>query len=496
MTEALLLAPLLIAFASAIALICFSHPLSAPPKWTLFFAAASMLAQFLSAIAIGIYTTREGPIILSVGSWDAPFGIALYGDTFSALMIGVCTLVGFTGMLYYPSKKEAIPIERMGLVRPLVLFLFIGVNGTFLAGDLFNLYVWFEVLLISSFTLLSLSGNYKERAVKGAMKYVVINLLASSLFLIGIALIYAKTGTLNLKDLYTKTQLLLTIKDQYLIAPFFLAAFGIKSALFPLFFWLPDSYPTATPSISGIFAGILTKVGVYAFLRIVPLLFSDIFFEMRHILITLAVASMVIGVAAAATKQSTREILSFHIISQIGYMIFAFALGTEAGFAAAAFYLVHNIIAKSNLIFLGGIFEQLFGSDDLKDQGGLMQTHPFLAPIFLFPAMALAGLPPFSGFFAKLLVLQSGIQAGESWGVICALVVSFFTLYSMSKIWNASFWGEARTIKGSAYPRQIFAVSLLSAFSVALGLGFFFVEPITAQIGRDLAIPITTGVLK
>ncbi len=496
MNEVLLLAPLLIAFVSAIALICLSHPLGTPPKWTLFFAATSMLLQFLCAIFLGMETMSHGAIAVNVGDWEAPFGISLYADTFSALMIGACTLVGFVGMLYYPLKKEAIPIERMGLVRPLVLFLFVGVNGAFLAGDLFNLYVWFEVLLISSFALLSLSGNYKERAVKGAMKYVVINLLSSSLFLIGIALIYAKTGTLNLKDLYTKTQILLSVEDQYLIAPFFLAAFGIKSAIFPLFFWLPDSYPTATPSISGIFSGILTKVGVYSFLRIVPLLFSDIFFELRHTFIFLGAASMIVGVAAAATKQSVREILSLHIISQIGYMIFAFGLGTEAGFAAAAFYLIHNIVAKANLFFIGGLFEQLFGSDDLKDHGGLLQTRSFLAPIFLAPAMALAGIPPFSGFFAKLLVLQSGLQAGEYWGVICALVVGFFTLFSMCKIWNASFWGEPRPIVGDLFPRQVFAVSVLSLFAMALGLGFFFIEPITAQVGRDLALPITTGVLK
>ncbi len=496
MSEYLVLLPLLLPFISAVILITCSHPIGLPPKWTLFFAASSMLLQFISAVALGSHTLSQGPIVVNVGGWEAPFGIALYGDTFSALMIGVCTLVGFAGMLYFPSKREAIPTARMGLVRPLMLFLFVGVNGAFLAGDLFNLYVWFEVLLISSFALLSLAGNYEARAIKGAMKYVVINLLSSSLFLIGIALIYAKTGTLNLKDLYTKTQLLLSIKDQFLIAPFFLAAFGIKSALFPLFFWLPDSYPTAAPSISGVFAGILTKVGVYAFLRIVPLLFSDIFFELRHALIILGAASMIIGVAAAATKQSVRDILSFHIISQIGYMIFAFGLGTEAGFAAAVFYLIHHIIAKANLFFIGGVFEQLMGSDHLKDHGGLLKSKVFLAPIFLAPAMALAGLPPFSGFFAKLLVLQSGIAAGEMWGVVCALIVGFFTLYSMSKIWNASFWGSPKPIVGEVYLRQYMAIGILSFFSVAIGLCFFLIEPITAQVGRDLATPITTGVLK
>lgn len=495
MNEALVLAPLIITFVSSIFLITCSHPISSPPKWTQFFSAVSLFTQFICALLLGFQTYTQGPIVIHVGGWEAPFGISLYGDTFSALMIAVCSLVGFAGMLYFPSAREAIPKERLGLVRPLTLFLFIGVNGAFLAGDLFNLYVWFEVLLISSFALLSLAGNYESRAIKGAMKYVVINLLSSTLFLIGIALIYAKTGTLNLKDLYTKTQLLLSIKDQYLIAPFFLAAFGIKSAIFPLFFWLPDSYPTATPSISGIFAGILTKVGVYAFLRIVPLLFSDIFFDMRPVLITLGALSMIIGVAAAATRKSTREILSYHIISQIGYMIFAFGLGTEAGFAAAVFYLIHHIVAKANLFFIGGLFEQLFGSDQLDSQGGLLKSKIILAPIFLAPAMALAGMPPFSGFFAKLLVLQAGIGAGQFWGVVIALIVGFFTLYSMTKIWNATFWGEPKKIVGRIHSRQIVAVSVLSIFSIGIGLGYFFIEPIALQVGRELAIPITSGMI-
>lgn len=478
--------PLIVPFITGIFLISISHPMSRPPKWSWLIAVLSFSIQFMFGIYSVYHCYQFGPSQIMAGSWEAPFGISLYLDTFSALMISVCSLVGLAGSLYLPTYSGHILKLRQGLIHPLSQFLFIGVHGSFLAGDLFNLYVWFEVLLISSFILLTLAGNLEKRATRGALKYIVINLLSSFLFLVGIGLLYAKVGSLNIQDLAQKIPLLLSKEEQWLLAPFFLTTFGIKSALFPLFFWLPDSYPTATASIAGLFAGILTKVGVYAFIRITPAFFASIFNELSPLLIVMATMTMIIGVAAAATRKSIKEILSFHIVSQIGYMIFAFALGTEAGMAAATFYLIHHIIAKANLFFIGGIFEQIFGSDRLENQGGLLKTKPYLALLFLPPAMALAGMPPFSGFFAKLVVLKSGIASNHIFVSIVALVVGFFTLYSMTKIWNATFWGSPVTVKGHISKNQIAAVSLLSAFSLAIGLGFIFLDPLTQQVGRDL----------
>lgn len=490
----IVLAPILLAFVTGIFLISVSHPLSKPPRWSWVIASLSFSLQLLFGLILTVKTLEIGAIQINVGGWAAPYGIALYADAFSGLMISVCSLVGLAAALYLPTYSARVLQLRQGLIHPLIQFLFIGVHGTFIAGDLFNLYVWFEVLLISSFILLTLAGNLEKRATRGALKYVVINLLSSFLFLVGIALVYAKVGTLNLQDIAQKMPHLLSDHEQLLLAPFFVAAFGIKSAIFPLFFWLPDSYPTATPSISGLFAGILTKVGVYAFMRVIPLMFAGIFDLLSPLLIVLGILTMIIGVAAAATRKSIREILSFHIISQIGYMIFAFSLGTKAGLAAATFYLLHHIVAKANLFFIGGLFEQSFGSDRLEDQGGLLKSRPYLALLFIPPAMALAGMPPFSGFFAKLLVLQSGLEAKELIGTIAAVVVGFFTLYSMTKIWNATFWGPVVEVKGRIGKRQVAAVSLLSAFSVGLGLCFLGVNPIAEQVGHELWLSLNREV--
>ncbi|MEO0443859.1 MAG: proton-conducting transporter membrane subunit [Pseudomonadota bacterium] len=381
-------------------------------------------------------TLKSHYLVLQVGQWPAPFGISLVADVFSAIMIVLTGIVAVAGSLF---SMSTVPKNHIHFgYFPLLHFLLVGVSGAFLTGDIFNLFVWFEVMLLSSFGLLTLGG---ERAqMEGAIKYVTINLFSSAIFLIAIGLTYGTTGTLNMADLAVK---LPDGEDQGLVnvlALLFMVSFGIKAGVFPLFFWLPASYHTPLVAVSAIFAGLLTKVGVYALYRIFTLLFvGDIGFT-HTLLLWIAVLTMVTGVFGAAAQFEFRRILSFHIISQIGYMILALAVFTPLAIVGGVFYIMHHILVKTNLFLISGLCYQLQDTHALKQMGGIYRHRPWLAIGFLISAMSLAGLPPLSGFFAKFVVIKAGVEASSWWATAFALIVGLLTLYSMIKIWAEAFW--------------------------------------------------------
>ncbi|GAL17378.1 Na(+) H(+) antiporter subunit D [Vibrio maritimus] len=265
-----------------------------------------------------------------------------------------------------------------------------GVYGAFLTGDIFNLYVWFEVMLIASFGLMVLDAGKVQ--VDGAVKYVVLNLVSTLVFLLAIGLLYGATGTLNLADLHTKAQSMPT-ETQALLSVLFLFAFAIKSALFPLFSWLPASYHTLPNTVVALFAGLLTKVGVYALIRLFTLVFPLAESGWQPLLIWVAGLTMLTGVLGAAAQFDIKRILSFHIISQIGYMIMGLAIYTPLALAGAIFYIVHHIIVKANLFLIGGFVERRYGSSQLSKLGGVYKSMPLLAFLFIIPAFSLAGFP-------------------------------------------------------------------------------------------------------
>ena len=369
-----------------------------------------------------------------------------------------------------------------------------GVCGAFLTGDLFNLYVSFEVMLMASFVLLALGG---ERAqLEGGVKYVTLNLLSSAVFLAAVGVLYGIAGTLNMADLARAAALGLAPDLVPVLAVLFLVAFGIKAALFPFFFWLPASYHTPPIAVSAVFAGLLTKVGVYALMRAFTLIFiGDIAFT--HGLILLAAAlTMVTGVLGAAAQMEFRRVLSFHIVSQIGYMVMGLGLLTPLGLAGSVFYLMHHIVVKTNLFLVGGIVRRLGGSYELKDLGGLYRSHPFLALVFLVPALSLAGIPPLSGFWGKMVLVKAGLEA-EAWGITAvALGVSLLTLYSMTKLWNEAFWKPAPADAGAgveaptSVPLTLLGpVLALAAVTVAVGLGAGPVFDLASRAAAQLSDP-------
>ena len=273
------------------------------------------------------------------------------------------------------------------------------------------------------------------------MTYVVISLLASVLLLTALALIYSATGTVNLADLSVRMEGL-SPGLRTAFALFLLLIFGIKAGLFPLFFWLPDSYPTAPSAVTAVFAGLLTKVGVYAIIRTQTLLFPvDI--RPQQLILWIAGATMLVGVLGAIAQADVKRILSFHIVSQIGYMVMGLGLFTVAGIAGAIFYIIHHIVVKTTLFLTGGLIEHVGGSGRLSRVGNMVKTVPFVAVLFLVPALSLAGIPPLSGFVAKFALVSAGTESERYWLVAVSILVSLFTLFSMMKIWSGVFWSPA-----------------------------------------------------
>ena len=399
------------------------------------------------SVALLIEVWTAGPLAGQMGDWPAPFGISLVADHLAAVMVVIAAITGLATVIYAMGELDHRH-ESMG-VQPMLHSLLAGVCGAFLTGDLFNLYVWFEVMLIASFALLVLGGEKAQ--LDGAVKYVALNLIATVLFLGGIGLLYGMTGTLNMADLHDKVRLdenqgLLTA-----VAVMFLVAFGIKSAVFPLFFWLPASYHTPTVAVSAIFSGLLTKVGVYALLRTFTLIFVTDVAYTHDILLWVACLTMVTGVLGAAAQNEFRRILSFHIVSQIGYMILGLALFTPLAVIGTVFYLVHHIIVKANLFFVSGIAKRVSGGLELKTLGGLYKGFPFLALLFFIPAFSLAGFPPLSGFWAKFVLIKASLDLEAYLVAAVALGVGLLTIFSMTKIWLQAFW-ESRPEGAEAPP--------------------------------------------
>lgn len=396
----------------------------------------ALLNLVAAIILVPVVQLRE-IIVVNMGSWAAPYGISLVADRFSVFMVLISAIVFLLTAIY---STQAVDKERRKNGHFFFSFgILMGVNGSFLAGDIFNLYVWFEVMLMSSFILISLGG---ERAqLEGSIKYLILNLISSLFFVAGIGLLYGKLGTLNLADISAKISLAsdnLALLNPALILIF--VGFSIKGALFPFFFWLPASYHTPPPAVTALFAGLLTKVGIYSLIRFYTLvLYYDHAFW-NQVILWIGGLSMVIGVIAASSQYDFRKILSFHIISQVGYVIIALGFYTVAGLAAAIFFLGHNMISKTNAFLVAGLVHHKKGTLNLKVLGNVFRENTLWGLMFFVSAFSLAGLPPFSGFIGKYLVLKAGIEANQVLITMVALFVGLFTLFSMVKIWLEVFW--------------------------------------------------------
>jgi multicomponent Na+:H+ antiporter subunit D len=445
----------------------------------------------LAACSILLYQVdRHGTLTLAAGGWQPPFGIVLVADLLSAMMLWISAFVALAVLIYGVNRHD--PLAESSRVHVLVHGLMLGVNGSFLTGDLFNLYVWFEVMLISSFILMVRERRRAQLA--GGLTYVILNLLASAMFLCGAGLLYGKLGTLNLADMAVK---LSTLEDPEFVnttGALLFVAFAAKAGLFPFHFWLPASYHHAGPAISALFAGLLTKVGVYALLRLFTLVFTQANGFSSVLILYLSMATMLIGVLGAVAQYNVRRLLAFHIISQIGYMTAGLAIGTQLALTAVVFYVIHHIAVKSTLFLVGGVLEMKTGTGDIRRHGNFYQTQPLLAACFLISALSLGGIPPLSGFWAKLNLLQAGVAQGEWLFLFMALAVGILTLFSMMKIWNESFWKPMPEDAGNrAMPtgpgKPYVGMLMLCSLTLVLSLGGWFVFDMSERAAADLADP-------
>ena len=444
------------------------------------------------SIALLVKADDQAIVTMDAGGWPAPLGITLVVDRLAAVLLVTSSTMLLVVLVYAIGQRD---VEgRHAAFHPIYLVLASGVSASFITGDMFNLFVAFEMMLAASYVLLTLGGRPDQ--VRSGMTYVVISLVASSLFITALALLYAATGTVNMADLATRLpEVAGGVRVGFSLL--LILVFGIKAGLFPLFFWLPDSYPTAPGPVTAIFAGLLTKVGVYAIIRTQTLLFS---FDAQQgtMLLVVGGLTMLAGVLGALAQDDLRRALSFHIVGQIGYMIFGLGLFTIAGVTAVVFYIVQTILVKTNLFLVAGLVDRHAGSSRLSRVGGLARSAPLIAVCFAVPALSLAGLPPSSGFAGKFALVDAGIAA-EQWAIVAvALVVSLLTLFSMTKLWSGIFWGEAPVappatgapdLRGRRSGLMVAATSITVALSIAYVIFAGPIYELAQRAGEDLMNP-------
>ena len=441
----------------------------------------------LASVVMLVRVADEGTHVARVGGWDPELGIVLVADRFATLVLPVALLIIFVVEIFAIGQRRTAWGANPELAGPLLGVLTAGVSLAFLTGDLFTLFVSFELILVSSYVLLTHQGRRAQ--IRSGMTYVVMNLFASTLFLFGLAFVYAATGTVNMALVAERVP---ELQDgvRVGIGAWFLVVFGTKAAIFPLFSWLPDSYPTAPTTITAVFAGLLTKIGIYAMIRFFVLTGID---DLGDVMLLIASATMLIGALGALAQSDVKRILSFHIISQIGYMLMGLALFSAAGITGAIVFLVHHMPVKTVLFLVGGLVENEQGTSSLDRSGGLAARRPLIAAFFAVPALSLAGLPPFSGFVAKLGVISAGIDATATVAVVAALVAGALTLLSMTKIWLGVFWGERPSaVPESNPPGNHGAMFAATGLAVAGTLTISLFAGTLFDLSRDAADDLRT----
>ncbi len=452
-----------------------------------------------SALNIGIsvwlftFIWNNGTQTIQAGNWQAPFGITFVADTLSTLLVLLTAISGFAVSIF--SASSIIPARLKFGYFPILHFLLLGLNGAFLTGDIFNLYVWFEIIIISSFVLITLGGEKAQ--LEGAVKYFTMNILASMIFLTAVAVIYGLTGTLNMADLSVKIAALENRGLVEITGILFLVAFGIKAAIFPLYFWLPASYHTPPSAVSAIFGGLLTKVGVYALLRTFTLIFTDNVF-LQEVLLVLALLTLVSGGLGALVQNNLRKVFSYLIICHIGYMILGLGLFTEVAIAGTIFYLIHDIIVKTNLFMAGGLIYRITGTNNMKLLGGLYSNYPKLSLLIAIPLFSLVGIPPLSGFWPKLSLITAAIIEGSWWSIGAIFFASLITMIIIAKVWARVFWKDEQEIPerrnfryfdeltGVGKAQMVIPIVFLSLISLYIGFGAEHIQQVSGRVASEL----------
>ncbi|WP_147057107.1 Na+/H+ antiporter subunit D [Sporosarcina luteola] len=468
----LLLFPIIIPFLFAILLLFFKENVRMQRVLTLIGVVLSLVASFYLLITV----KTDGVQAITLGSWPAPFGISMVSDMLSALLVTTTLLLTLFVVIY---SFTSIGQERERFFYyPAILFMVTGVNGAFTTGDIFNMFVFFEVLLIASYLLIVLGGEKKQ--LRESIKYILVNVVSSALFVITVAFLYSVVGTLNMADISVKITEIGQPGIITLIAVLLLIVFGIKGSIFPLHFWLPGSYAAPPIPVLALFGALLTKVGVYAIMRTYTLFFTHNIGFTHEILMALSILTILIGCIGALAYFDLKQIIIYNIVIAVGVILFGAAQMNEAGISGAIFYLIHDMLIKGALFLLIGIIIYVTGTSNLRKMGGLMKTHAPLGWFFLIAAFGLAGIPPLSGFVGKLLIAQGAFQAGNVWGSIIMLASSLIVLLSVMRIFIYAFWGEPVELPKTnrkSYVRMMFPAIAMVVLSIFYGVGTEWLIP-------------------
>lgn len=440
----------------------------------------------ISAVML-VEVQAEGILRIDFSGWLPPFGILFVADTFAVLLVLMASIVTAICLLYaFASLGESY--EKM-YVYPFILFLLAGVNGSFLTGDIFNLFVCFEVMLLASYVLVALGG--KKRQLREAFKYVVINIVASWLFLVALAYLYGTLKTLNMAHIAQRVAEAGQDPVLTIVSLLLMVVFALKAGLL-LFFWLPGSYSVPPTAIQALFAALLTKVGIYALFRTFTLMFplnSDV----THTIIgVLAGLTIILGCMGAFAGKDVMQIAVYNVVIGVGFILIGLATGTEVGYAGAVYYLLHDMIAKAMLFLLVGTMVYVTGEKVVKNMNGLIRNYPVFGWLFFLTMLALAGIPPLSGFLGKVLVGQGAVENGNFVLLAIGFASSVVVLYSLLRIFLASFFGETSISAEDKVhiPRKMYAAFIASAvIIVALGLGAEFLAPFINSAAETMANP-------
>lgn len=431
----LVVAPLLLPLLTAIALLFVRSSITLQRRISL---SGAVLNAAAAALLVG--QVRGGGIqTLYMGGWQPPYGIVFVADMLAALLVLVAALAAIACLLY-ASRTVGEPRERMH-VYPLLHFLLAGVYGSFLTGDLFNLFVCFEVMLISSYALIVLGGT--KRQLRETFKYILVNILSSALFVAAVAYLYGEVGTLNMAHLSQRVAEAGQGGMLNVIAVLFMIVFALKAGLF-LFFWLPGSYGAPPSAIRVVFAALLTKVGLYALIRT----FSLIFYhnpDVTHMWLGLmAGATMALGSIGAIAYRDVPRALNYQVVIGIGFIGYGVALATGDAWSGVVFYMLHDILAKALLFILGGMLIAAAGTEKLDGMGGLIGRFPLIGWLLLGASLAIVGIPPLSGFPGKVALIGAGLQQGAYVLAALGLLSSLAALYALLRLFRQAFWGEER----------------------------------------------------
>ena len=488
MTDFLLVAPVLVPLSGGVLLI------AAWGRLLLARAVSLLVASAVAGLAFHtLFLVRDNGILASsLGDWPGPFGIVLVADLFSTAMVSAAALVAIASLGLTMLAQHR---WQQRYVFPFMLLLLAGVNGAFMTGDIFNLFVFFEVTLLASYGLMAIGA--RKLQMEAAFKYVVINVVASTFLLMGIGLLYGELGTLNMAHLSIRAAAAQQEGVITAVAVLLLVAFGIKAAVVPLHFWLPGAYTHIPSGVAVFFGAVLTKVGVYSMVRIFTLVLGHEQDFFQPVFLTMAGLSIGFGALGAVAQRDLRSILTWDIISQVGYMLMGLALFTVASVSAGIFFMLQYMPVKAALFSVAAAVERFKGAGELHRLGGLARSYPLLAVLFLVPALSLSGVPPFSGFWGKLGLVQAGLQLSTPGAyaiVAVALSGSLVTLFVMFKIWQWAFWGEPRdTLDKPDQPVNIYVFALPIAFvglvTVVLAFAAGGLYDITTEAARQLMDP-------